>query len=108
MRRHKEWVAWISCGIVLLLLLWSGGRIDAQSPTPAVATSVQTVRYNASLRAGPGPTYGISGHVQAGEPVTVIATSSDGMWAQLADGSWIATVLLAEQAPSNAEIASTG
>jgi len=93
---------------VLLGLLWSGGRLNAQSPTPAPATSVQTVRYNASLRAGPGPTYGISGRVQAGEAVTVIAMSTDGMWAQLADGSWIAAVLLAEQAPSNAETASTG
>ncbi|MEZ4622471.1 MAG: SH3 domain-containing protein [Caldilineaceae bacterium] len=39
--------------------------------------------------------------------MTVIAMSTDGMWAQLADGSWIAAVLLAQQSPSKIETAST-
>ncbi|MEZ4622472.1 MAG: hypothetical protein R2867_44190 [Caldilineaceae bacterium] len=53
MRRYLQWVAWIGCGIVLLGLLWSGGRYRCQSTTPAAATSVQTVRYTS--RAGARP-----------------------------------------------------
>lgn len=53
--------------------------------------------YNAVVRDGAGTVYPIVGKVRAGDTVTVFALSDDGVWAQLKDGNWIATVLLTQQ-----------
>lgn len=62
--------------------------------TPETPMWRYLVRYNATLRAGPGGTYPIVERLGAGETITTVATSDNGAWLQLANGAWIPRVMV--------------
>lgn len=70
---------------------------DTTVPTGATASR------NANLRSGPGTGYAVSGSVQTGQVLQIVAKNSDGTWLMLDSGQWIAAFLV-NNAPADLPI----
>lgn len=64
------------------------------TPTALPAHEEGIVTALANLRAGPGTDHAVTGLLDAGTPVQLVAMSDSGEWYQLASGDWIAAFLV--------------
>jgi uncharacterized protein YraI len=77
----------------------------ASTTTPA-APRVEgaSAKSNGNLRSGPGTSYSRVGGVTAGQALEISGRTASGDWYQLADGNWIAAILVVN-APADAPVA---
>lgn len=78
----------------------------ATATLAAATTACPTANGAANIRSGPGTTFDVVGHAQAGQCLTVTGKNDAGDWYQLSDGNWIATFLV-EGADSTTAVVST-
>lgn len=82
----KDFPAW--GGQTFFALVQEASGSDKQLLQP-------TVQRQANIRSGPGMKYKVLRVATAGEVIKVASQSADGKWLKLADGTWIAAVLVA-------------
>ncbi len=76
---------------------------DIPEPTPTLTATEVAYRVSsaANLRSGPGTNYGVTGALQAGESITILARTEDGTWFQIKTETgaeaWLAAFLVESQ-----------
>lgn len=73
------------------------------TPAPIPESLAATTTTAANLRSGPSTDYPIVAGLPEAQPLTITGRSADGTWYQLADGSWIFALLVANP-PAEAPI----